>query len=249
MLVSRLQICSICGKIIMMEKLSGIKLKEGEVVEELFEGELKIIQNTRFYRFTSDSVLLSRFVKAKAHERVADFCAGSGIVGLHFFALNPERVESVVLFEMQRELSEMSKRTVALNNLSNFTVKNCKVQEIGREYDDAFSLILVNPPYETGGFDSDDYKKAVCRKEITITLSEIIEAAYRKLKFGGRLALVNRADRVAEVLFAMKARGIEPKRLQFVRGRADAKPYLLLVEGAKGRKEGVDVLPDIVNTK
>ena len=109
--------------------------------------------------------------------------------------------------------------------------------------------MLANPPYERGGFSNDDYKKAICRKEITVTLAEIVDAAFAKLKFGGRLALVNRADRVAEVLFAMKSRGIEPKRLQFVRGSANAKPYLLLVEGTKGGKEGVDVLPDLVNVK
>ena len=59
-------------------------LRPGESLEELFEGGLKIIQNKNYYRFTSDSVLLTRFVRAKRGERVADFCAGSGIVGLHF---------------------------------------------------------------------------------------------------------------------------------------------------------------------
>ena len=54
---------------------------------------------------------------------------------------------------------------------------------------------------------------------------------------------------MAEVLYAMKSRGIEPKRLQFVRGSANAKPYALLVEGTKGGKEGVEVLPDLVNVK
>lgn len=223
-------------------------LKEGEVAEELLEGDLKIIQNTALYRFTSDSVLLSRFVKGKKRDVVADFCAGSGIVGLHFYALNPH-VSSVTLFEMQEELSEMSARSIELNGLKNFTAVCCRIQEIGREYDDRFSLILCNPPYETGGFENEDYKKAICRKEITVTLAEIVDAAYRKLKFGGRLALVNRADRLAEVLYAMKSRGIEPKRLQFVRGRAGAKPYLILVEGTKGAKEGIEILPDAVNIK
>ena len=88
------------------------KLNPGEVIEELLEGNLKIIQNVGLYRFTSDSVLLTRFVRAKAHERVADFCAGSGIVGLHFYALNP-KIESVTLFEMQQELYEMSCRSIA----------------------------------------------------------------------------------------------------------------------------------------
>ena len=37
-------------------------LREGESVERL-EGGLEIIQNERYYRFTSDSLLLSRFAR------------------------------------------------------------------------------------------------------------------------------------------------------------------------------------------
>ena len=224
-------------------------LRPGESLEELFEGGLKIIQNKNYYRFTSDSVLLTRFVRAKRGERVADFCAGSGIVGLHFYALAPEAVSSVTLFEMQPELSEMSARSVALNGLENFTAVCSRVQDIGREYNEAFSLVLCNPPYERGGFENADYKKAVCRKEITVTLADIVDAARRALKFGGRLALVNRADRLAEVLYAMKSRGIEPKRLQLVSGRPGGKPYLFLAEGVKGGKEGIEVLPAADNAR
>ena len=108
-----------------------MELREGEVVEELLIGDLKIIQNTRLYRFTSDSVLLSRFASAKAHERVADLCAGSGIVGLHYYALHPETTEQVTLFEMQEALSEMSARTIALNGLKQFSAVCCRVQELG----------------------------------------------------------------------------------------------------------------------
>ena len=57
-----------------------MRLAETEVVEELLVDNLKIIQDTRLYRFTSDSVLLSRFARAKSGDTVADFCAGSGIV-------------------------------------------------------------------------------------------------------------------------------------------------------------------------
>lgn len=223
-------------------------MNAGESIEELFEGNLKIIQNRSLYRFTSDSILLTRFVKAKKGERVADFCAGSGVVGLHFYGLNPT-VHSVTLFEMQEELSDMSARSIELNGLKNFKAVCTRVQDIGKEYSESFSLVLCNPPYERGGFENEDYKKAICRKEITVTLSEIVDAAFRVLKFGGRFALVNRADRLAEVIYAMKSRGIEPKRLQLVCGKANAKPYLVLLEGTKGGKEGIEVLPDHVNER
>ena len=71
----------------------------GESIEELFEGNLKIIQNRSYYRFTGDSILLTRVVRAKRRVIVADFCAGSGVVGLHFYGLNPQ-ISSVTLFEM-----------------------------------------------------------------------------------------------------------------------------------------------------
>lgn len=219
-----------------------------ESVDELLEGGLKIIQDSSLYRFTSDAVLLSRFARAKLHDVVADFCSGSGIVGLHFYALHPQ-IDSVVLFEMQPELAAMSERSIRLNDLKNFRVECCRVQDIGREYDEKFSLVLCNPPYERGGFEKEDPKKAVCRKELTITLREVVQTAARKLRFGGRLALCNRADRLAEVLYTLKEFNLEPKRVQLVRGRTGARPYLLLAEGVKGAKPGTEILPDIVNVK
>ena len=67
-----------------------ISLNEYEVLEDMLIDGLKIVQDTRLYRFTSDSVLLSRFAKAKKKDVVADFCAGSGIVAFHFYALNKQ---------------------------------------------------------------------------------------------------------------------------------------------------------------
>lgn len=220
-----------------------------EVKESLLIGGYQIIQDTEKYRFTSDSVLLARFLSAKKGERVADFCAGSGIVGLHFFAEN-KGVEKVVFFEMQEELASMSARTVALNGLEGkIFVENVRLQEIPACYTEYFSLILCNPPYERDGFQNADEDKAVCKKELSLTLEETVAAAKRCLKFGGRFALVQRADRTAETVFALKNAGLEPKKLQFVAGKAGAKPYAVLLAAVKGGKVGLDVLPTLVNAK
>ena len=223
-----------------------MQLKENEVLESFFEDK-QIIQNVNLYRFTSDSILLSRFARAKVGDKVADFCSGSGVVGFHFLCLNP-KISSLDLFEMQASLADMSGRTAELNGF-NCTVHCCKIQDIGREYDDKFSLILCNPPYERSGFENEVYERAVCRKEITVTLAEIIDSAYRAVKFGGRFAIINRADRTAELIYLLKKRGLEPKKLQFVTGVAGAKPYLVMVEAVKGGKEGIEILPEVVNGK
>ena len=222
-----------------------IALKDGEGREELV-GNKKRRQNGGLYRITADSVLRSKFVKGKKGDAVADFCAGSGIVGLHFLCLNPH-VKGVTLFEMQPALSDMSARTIACNGTANARAVCTRIQDIGKEYNGAFSLILCNPPYERGGFENISYEKAICRKEITITLSEILDAAARTLKFGGRLGIINRADRTAELIYGMKSSGIEPKRMQYMCGREGGKPYLIMVEGTLGGREGIEVLPAVVN--
>ena len=219
-----------------------------QIIEPLLIGNYRIVQDTELYRFTSDSVLLARFVKAKAGEKVADFCAGCGIVGLHFFAENTG-IRHVTLFELQKEMAELARRTVELNGLYDlFTVENIAVQDIPPRYIEAFSLILCNPPYEKGGFENADPKKAVCRKELALPMEELVASAARCLKFGGRFALVHRADRLAELFCTLHAAGLEPKKLQLVAGKEGAKPYLALVMAKKGGKSGLEVLPTLANT-
>ena len=229
-----------------------IQLGEFEVLEDMMIDGLKIVQDTRLYRFTSDSVLLSRFAKVKKRDKVADFCAGSGIVAFHFYALNKTAPDlTFTLFEMQKPLSDLSKKTAEYNGFANFEIVNCKLQELPERFREQFSLVLCNPPYEKAGagFDNDEYEKAVCRKEITLTLKEIAKAASFALKFGGRICMLHRADRIAEVCYELKAVNIEVKKMQFVGGRCGSKPYLVMVEGGKGGKPGCEILQTIVNER
>ncbi len=228
-----------------------ITLKETEVLEDMQLGGLKIVQDTGLYRFTSDSVLLSKFAKAKKGEAVADFCAGSGIVAFHFHALNEEKNNRFTLFELQESLAALAKKTIAYNGFDNFEVVCAPLQKMQESYREKFALVLCNPPYERAGsgFDNDDYEKAICRKEITLTLAEIARAAAFALKFGGRLCMLHRADRLAEVCYELKRVNIEVKRVQFVGGKYKANPYLMMVEGVKGGKVGCEILPVIENKK
>lgn len=225
-----------------------ITLGEYEVLEDMMLDGLKIVQDTRLYRFTSDSVLLSRFARAKRGETVADFCSGSGIVAFHFYALNKTTKDTrFTLFELQPELLALSKKTAKYNGFENFEFVEGRLQEIPKAYQEKFSLVLCNPPYEKGGFDNDEYHKAICRKEITITLKDIAQASKFALKYGGRLCMLHRADRLAEVCYTLKDAGIEVKKIQFVGGRYGSKPYLVLVEGVKGGKPCVEIMDTLYN--
>lgn len=220
-----------------------------ERLEDLCLNGLKIYQDSDLYCFTSDAVLLSKFARVKKGDKVADFCAGSGIVGIHLYGLNDSLVDSVTLFEMQKPLYDLSLKSIAINNLTDkFCAVNTRLQDIGNEYAGAFSLIVCNPPYmQSGRGDVDKNQSiAMARAEVTLSLKELLSAISKCLKFGGRCAIVHRADRLVDIFSQMRQVGIEPKRLQTVRG-GKKEPYLVLVEGVKGGKSGLKILSEKEN--
>ena len=79
-----------------------------------------------------------------------------------------------------------------------------------------------------------------------ISLKLVLPVLYRLLKDGGRLALCHRPERLAEVLDVLRAHRLEPKRLAFVKNRAESAPWLFLVEAQKNRKTGLKIEPDIL---
>ncbi len=220
-----------------------------ERTEDLLLNGLKIYQDDELYCFTSDAVLLSKFATVKKGDVVADFCSGSGIVGIHLYGLNAAKIASVTLFEMQKSLFDLSVKSIRLNGLENvFFAENVKVQNIPEKHREKFSLIVANPPYAqlNSGFVTEKREFAVCRAEIELTLEELIGAAAFSLKFGGRFCMVNRADRLAEICYTLKKYNLEPKRLQLISGKEN-KPYLLLIESVKGGKKGITVYPQKAN--
>ncbi len=216
---------------------------------EYLDQNVKIFQDDDFYTFTSDSILLSRFATVKNNDVVADFCAGCGVVGFNLYTLNREKISSLTFFELQSPLFNLCKENIALNGLEDkFAAVLGKIQDLPKEYYGKFSLIVCNPPYMKNGAGDKNLSEtiATARSETALSLRELIFAVSRGLKFGGRVNLVHRADRTAEIFSIMKEFNIEPKKLCPVAAK-DKDPYLVLIEGVKGGKSGLKFLKTIYN--
>ena len=218
-------------------------------LEDLNLLNLKIYQDDELYCFTSDAVILSRFATVKPNEVVADFCSGSGIVGLHLYGLNPQKIKSVTLFELQKEMYELSLKTIEHNGLGQkFTAINTDLTNLDKEYYGKFSLVVCNPPYTKpkDGAYAENPRIAVCKTEIKLDLESLVKSISNALKYGGRTCLVYRADRVAELIYTLKNHNLEPKIIQPVSAENKG-PYLVLVQAVKGGKEGVKLLKTLIN--
>ena len=218
-------------------------------LEDLNLNNLKIYQDDELYCFTSDAILLSRFATVKKGDVVADFCSGSGIVGLHLYGLNPNVINSVTLFELQKSMYDLSVKSIEINGLGDkFTAINTDLTNLDKQYHGKFSLVVCNPPYtkpEDGAY-AENPQVAVCKTEIKLDLSSLVNSISRALKYGGRTCIVYRADRLAELIYTLKQHGLEPKIIQPVSAK-DKDPYLVLVQAVKGGRPGVKLLKTIIN--
>ena len=109
-----------------------------------------------------------------------------------------------------------------------------------------YDFAACNPPYFTAGPRSPDPRRAEARHTGSCTTADAVDCARRALRDGGRFLLCQRPEQLAEILAALRAARLEPKRLAFVKNRPDAAPWLFLVEAQKGRKTGLRVEPDIL---
>ena len=206
----------------------------------------------------TDSFCLAYFARPSRGDTVCDLGSGIGLLGTLLLA----REESLFIenVELSAPAAALARKTFAENGWADRAafhegdLRDVSVLPKAGSVD----YVISNPPYFPAG--SGESAKCEARqiareetactlddvKEITVTLADIVDAARRALKFGGRLALVNRADRLAEVLYAMKSRGIEPKRLRFLAKSPDAAPSLLFVEGKRGGKSGLVIEPPLV---
>ncbi len=218
-------------------------------LENLGVKDIKVYQDDDLYTFTSDSVLLAKFAKVKMGDNVADFCAGSGIVGFYLYALNKDKLKNLTFVEVQKSLYELCLKSIDENGLGEKAVAiNTKLQDVDKSYNEKFSLIVCNPPYMKvhQGQQKEKAEIAICTSEVMLSLDELCASISRCLKFGGRVCLVHRADRLIDVIYNLKQCGIEPKRLQFVSAK-NKEPYLFLLEGVKGGKSGLKILNQIQN--
>lgn len=184
------------------------------------------------HRFGTDAFLLADFAAPRHKDTVCDLCSGCGIVAAVMYErFLPKYIETVEIAEEACGLLEM---TVQKNGLKNFKtvcgdLKNYKSGIM-------FDVITCNPPYKRSGAGIKSAQTADinARHEVLCTFSDVCKTAAAALKFGGRLCVCNRPERLADMICDMRSAGIEPKRVRFVSKNAYTSPWLVLVEGKKG---------------
>lgn len=221
-----------------------MELYENERIDDLQINGLKIIQNTKAFCFGIDAVLLSDFAKdIKDNSTVVDLCSGTGIVAILLQAKT--KAKKIYAVEIQKEIAEMAKRSVELNNQQDvIEILNEDLKKLDNVLPKAsIDVVTVNPPYKKSGSGiiNDMDTKAISRHEVSCTLEDVIQTSAKILKVGGTFYMIHRTERLVDVLYKMRLEKLEPKKIKFIHPTYDKAPNLFLVEGVKGGKSFLKV--------
>lgn len=212
-------------------------------INDLYDYGYKIVQNSDYFKFSLDSMLLSNFVGINMSDsKLLDFCTGNCPVPI----ILSNSIKNIVAFEVQKEIYELGVESLKLNNINNVRLINDDIKNIGNYYEEGyFDIITCNPPYFKvidSSRINDNNVKAIARHEILIKLEDIVSLAYKFLRDKGKLYIVYRPDRLMELLKLFDKYKFGVKKLQCCYNNSESSSSMILIEAMKNGQDDLKIL-------
>lgn len=220
-----------------------------EVVNDLLNYDnIKIVQNSDWFSFSLDSVLLANFVHVNNKMMIMDFCCGNAPIPLILSTKTNSKITGV---EIQKEVFSLAIKSVRLNNKEKqIEIINEDVKNLHNIYEtDSFDLITCNPPYfkyKNSSNINNNNTKALARHELSLTLEDVFKTAKKILKNNGKLAMVHRTERLIDIIFLMRKYNLEPKRIRFIQPFSNSNSNLVLIEASKNGNAGLKIESNLI---
>lgn len=222
-------------------------IQDDETLDDLIINDMKIIQPRQGYRFSLDAVLLAHFPDLNKVNYIVDLGTGNGVIPLLLAQRTTARITGV---EIQENMVQRACRSIKLNSLeAQIEIINADIKKIDDYLPGGCAdLVLSNPPFwrKGEGRVSKNSEEATARHELSLNLGELIERAQYLLRPGGRLVIIQRADRLQEIMQLFTANKLAAKRLRIIHALDYKEAKLVLLEGEKNSRSGLTILPPLI---
>ena len=172
--------------------------------DRLLDGRVSLRQPLEGYRAAIDPVLLAAAVPARPGERVLELGCGVGAAALCLLARVPD--VTVTGLELQPALAALARHNAETNAAARCFVLEGDVAAPPKALGSGFDRVLLNPPFQPSGAEGSPLaSKDLANREGAASLATWLDLGIRRLKQGGTLTLIHRAERLSALLLILEA--------------------------------------------
>lgn len=213
-----------------------IQLENGERLEPV--GKSVSVVVSPYHSFGTDALLLADFASVKKNDKACDLGTGCGIIPLIWYKNGLcSRIDAI---EIQSTAVSQLKKTVELNAMTDkLRIHQADLRNAVPTGELClYDVVTMNPPYKPcgTGIESQSSAEKIARHETECTLDDVFACGKRLLKYGGRMCICHRPERLCDIFVKMRENGMEPKRMRLVSQMPGKPPWLVLIEGRVGGK-------------
>lgn len=189
------------------------------------------------FPLSTDSMVLADFVRLPKNASVLDLGSGCGTLGLLLCAKDAGCTVTGIELDENAHLAALD--NIRRNSLQTRLYSLCADLRSMPENIrlGSYHCCVSNPPYFSGGQAS--RKTPLARRNDCCGTEELFAAAEKALRYGGDFFLVQKPERLAELIHQACAHALEPKVLRLVRHHPGSSPGMILLQCRKGAKPGL----------
>ncbi len=175
--------------------------------DRLLGGRVRLMQPRHGYRAATDPVLLAAAMPSRSGERVLDLGCGAGAAALCLAA----RVPDVALsgLELQPEYAAFARQNAVLNEASFDVLEGDVADPPAALRAQTFDGVMMNPPYHPASVQAGPIPGRDKAHRERVPLGVWIDTGLQRLKPQGWIAVIQRIERLPEILTALAGRAGE----------------------------------------
>lgn len=184
--------------------------------------EYIIYQDDNEFKYTTDALILSSFVKAS--NRIIDLGCGNGILSLRL----AERFNEIHAIDINSNVLSIFKESIKVNKLENkIKIKKRNIFDLKDDFEtNYFDAVVFNPPY----YNYENIKFNNMTAKHFFDIEESLSIINYLLKNSAYLYIIYPSYRLAELIYKINLKGLKVKHIINIHGntKKEAKNSIII---------------------
>ena len=136
----------------------------------------------------TDAVLLGAWIYPNGSKTILDIETGTGVISLMLAQKSEAKITAI---DFDKESTLQAQLNVAESIYKEkVEVKNISIQDLAKESDQKFDLIVTNPPYFIDSFKGVEITRTIARHADSLPFEELIDSVKKLLDVKGKFCLI-----------------------------------------------------------